>query len=460
MFAKNDGRASLLAASLIVSLTAALFVCGMSANISSPNVHVSAPIFFASASPDNLTLTLTTDKENYQNGQKIQISGTVKSSGGTPVENGVVAILFSRGEWSRRFGVGIDNGAYAENYIISFGDPDGTWAISVSAVDDNGNIGENYDNIVVSLPPNTIYYTVDFLSPPKNVIQSRGSVVMLSLQVKEAGVLVEGADVSYRSPTNDNVPMTEGAPGTYSATYTLKWDDPTGDWCISAEAKKMVGDNLKAGGSYTIVDVRSAVLQLNLLSPSGRGLGVGEQAEIKVRASYPDGTPVEGATVTLNVPGHENIVLVGEDNGVYKSSAISFENAGGWLISLTVADASGNSGSKSYVFNIVPPPAPSRVIYFLALVGVGLAIGISAVVLTRKKIYFSKLDAIRAEKKHITRLQTEAARKYFKEGSISRDTYDSLMQEHAKRLAELDKEERKRTGKAQKETSKKKETIR
>jgi hypothetical protein len=69
------------------------------------------------------------------------------------------------------------------------------------------------------------------------------------------------------------------------------------------------------------------------------------------------------------------------------------------------------------------------------------------------------LETIRAEKKHIARLQTEAAKKYFKEGSISRETYDSLMQEHARRLADLDKEERKRTGKASKGTSKKKETI-
>jgi len=456
VFVKNDGRVS-----LIVSLTAALLVYGILANVSGPNMTVSVPDFFASASPDNLTLTLTTDKENYQNGQKIQISGAVKSSDGTPLENGVATIFFSRGEWSRRLGVGVNNGAYAENYIISFGDPEGTWAMSASAVDDNGNIGENSDNIVVSLPPNTIYYTVDLLSPPKNIIQSRGSAIMLSLQVKEAGAIVEGASVSYRSPTNDNVPLAEGAPGTYSAIYTIKWDDPTGDWCISAEAKKMVGDNLKAGGSYTIVDVRPAVLQLDLLSPSGRELGVGEQAEIKVRASYPDGTPVEGATVTLNSPGYENIVLTGEDNGVYKSGAISFENAGGWLISLTVADANGNAGSRSYVFNIVPAPLPSGAIYLLALVVVGLAIGISAAVLARKKIYSSKLETIRAEKKHVARLQTEAAKKYFKEGSISRETYDSLMHEHAKRLADLDKEERKRTGKAPKGTSKKKEeTIR
>ncbi|PIU13353.1 MAG: hypothetical protein COT21_02170, partial [Hadesarchaea archaeon CG08_land_8_20_14_0_20_51_8] len=288
MFLKNDGRAS-----LIVSLTVALLVYGMLANVLSPNTPVSASNFFASASPDNLTLTLTTDKENYQNGQKIQISGAVKSSDGTPVENGVVAIFFSCDEWSRRLGVGINNGAYAENYIISFGDPDGTWAVSASAVDDNGNIGENSDNIVVSLPPNTIYYTVYLLSPPKNIIQYRGGAVMLSLQAKEAGVLVENANVIYRSPTNDNVSLTEGAPGTYSAIYTIKWDDPTGDWCISAEAKKTVGDNLKAGGSFTIVDVRPAVLQLDLLSPSERELGVGEQAEIKVRASYPDGTLVE-----------------------------------------------------------------------------------------------------------------------------------------------------------------------
>jgi hypothetical protein len=352
MFVKNDGRAL-----LIVSLTATLLVYGMLANISSPNMSVSASNFFASASPENLTLTLV------------------------------------------------------------------------------------------------------FLSPPENIIQSRGSTVTISLQVTEAGAIVGGASVSCSSPENDNIPLTEGAPGTYSATYTIKWDDPIGDWHISAEAKKTVGGNTKAGIISTIVDVRPAMLQLDLLSPSGREVGVGEQAEIKVRASYPDGTPVDGATVTLSALGHENIVLTGEDNGVYKSGVIRFENAGGLLISLTVADANGNAGSRNYVFNIVSAPPLSGVIYLLALVVVGLAIGISAAILARKKIYLIKLETIKTEKKHITRLQTEVAKKYFKDGSISRETYDSLMQKHARRLADLNTKERKLTGKASKGTSKKKETI-
>jgi hypothetical protein len=343
MFVKNDGRAS-----LIVSLTVALLVYGMLANVSSP---------LASASPDNLTLTLI------------------------------------------------------------------------------------------------------FLSPPENIVRSRGSTVTISLQVKEAGAIVGGASVSYSSPENDNLPLTENAPGTYKATYTIKWDDPIGNWRISAEATKTVGGNTKAGGSSIIVDIHPAVLQLDLLSPSGRELEVGERAEIKVRASYPDGTPVDGATVTLSALGHENTVLTGEDNGVYKSSAISFGNAGGLLISLTVADANGNASSINYVLNIVPAPPLSWVIYLSALIVVGLAVGISAAILARKKIYLIKLETIRTEKKHITRLQTEAAKKYFKDGSISRETYDSLMQAHARRLADLNTKERNLTGKASKGTSKTKETI-
>jgi len=450
---KNTGRASLLAASLVVSLAAVLLVCGMLANVS-----------FASASPDNLTLTLNTNKPSYSNGQTIIISGTVEGSDGTPIYSGVVRILFSCGEWSRKLDVEINNGTYEGEYAISLGDQEGTWTILASAVDGDGNTGEISLTIDVSLPSN-IYYTVGFQSPPENYSVLRGNAVTLSVQVKQSGDNIRGATVSYRSPTNDDVLLTESesAPGTYSATYALKWDDPTGDWCVSVEATLEVGTGTKAGGRYTIVNVRPAVLQLDLLNPSGRELEVGEQAEIKIRATYPDETPVEGATVTLNAPGHENILLLtGEGNGVYKSSAISFENAGSVLISLTVEDANGNClapGSGGYVLTIRPEPLPSGVIFLLAMVAVVLAIGISAAVLTRKKIGLTKLEAIRAEKKHITKLQTEAATKYFKEGSISRETYDSLMQGHARRLAELDKEERKRTGKASKETSKKKEKI-
>jgi len=436
-----------LAASLVVSLAAALLVCGMLANVS-----------FASASPDNLTLTLGTNWTSYTNGDTIKISGTVEGSDGTPVGGALVTIRLSCGEWSRRLFVEtIASGDYAVDYIISLGDQAGRWTILASAVDGDGNTGENSRTVDVSLPPNTIYYTVRFLSPQNNTPILRGSAVTLSLQVEEDNTLVDGADVSYRSPTNDNVSFAPvvGAQGTYSATYTLKWDDPTGDWCISAEAKKVTGVTTKVGGYYTIVDVQPAVLRLDVLSPSGLESVVGENAEIKVRALYPDGTPVEGATTTMNLAGHENIVLVGKGDGVYKSQAITFENSGGLLMSLTVEDANGNTVSGSYVLNIHPPPLPSGVIFLLAMVAVVLAIGVSAAVLTRKKIGSTKLETIRAEKKHIAKLQTEAARNYFKDGSISRGTYDSLMQEHVRRLAELDKEERKRTGKASKGTSKK-----
>jgi hypothetical protein len=458
VFVKNDGRASLLAASLVVSLAAALLVYGMLVNVSSPNMSVSASNFFASASPDNLTLTLATNKPSYQNGETILIDGTVNGSDGTPV-GGVVTILFSCGEWSRRLVVeAIASGDYVAEYTISLGDQSGPWTI-LARVDVDGNIGEISSNIDVSLP--SIDYMVRFLSPPNNSSKSRGSAVTLSLQVKEGDTLVDGAEVSYRSPKNDDVSLApvEGAPGTYSTTYIIGWDDPTGDWCISADVKKVTGGGTKVGGYYTIVDVQPAVLQLDLFSPSGLESRVGEQAEIKVRASYTDGTPVEGATATMNMAGYGNIVLVGEGNGVYKSRAISFENSGGLSISLTIVDADNNAGSGSYVLNILPAPLPSAVIFLLALVVVVLAIGVSAAVLTRKKIGLTKLEAIRAEKKHIVKLRTEAARKYFTEGSISRETYDSIMQGHARRMAELDKEERKRTEKASKGTSKKKVKI-
>ena len=439
MFVKNDGRASLLAASLAISLVAALIICGTLANVSP-----------ASASPGNLALTLTTNKTSYSNGETIHISGNVKDAGGAPVDGAVVTIRLSCGEWSRRLTANtVASGDYAVEYIISLGDQSGTWTILASAVDD-GNSGENSRTIDVSLPP--IHYTVGFLSPSKNVSISRGSPVTLSLRVEENGNPVTGADVVCRLPKNDDISLSAGTQeGTYSATYTLKWDDPLENWCISVEVEKITGSGTKVGGYYTIVDIQPAVLQLELLSPSGLESVVGEQTEIKVRVLYPDGTPVEGATTTVSMAGYENIVFAGEGNGVYKSNAISFEDSGGLPMSLVVEDANGNTGSGSYVLNIVSAPLPSGVVFLLAVVAVVLAIGVSSAVLTQKKISLTKLEKIRAEKKHIAKLQTEAAKKYFKDGSISRETYDSLMHEHARRLAELNKEERKRTGKASKE---------
>jgi hypothetical protein len=52
-----------------------------------------------------------------------------------------------------------------------------------------------------------------------------------------------------------------------------------------------------------------------------------------------------------------------------------------------------------------------------------------------------KLKGVRREIREIPKLKKEAMIKYFKEGSIERDTYDEMMDKYDIRLGELRKQE-------------------
>ena len=414
-------------------LPAVLIICA-----STPVIAFDLP---ASPSPENLTLTLTTDNQTYEKGQTVQISGTANDPENNPVTSGTAEVKLSCGEWSQRAEVQITEGSYSYSYPISFRDPDGTWTITVDATDELGNTGEKSENIVVSLPPN-IFYLVQFWSPVKNAFYSRGQGISVSVQVTEAGAPVENASVGCRSPRGENIVLTEISAGRYSATHTPGWDDPTGEWCISVEGKKVVDNVMKVGGGYTIVKIKPAALRLELISPTKPEFGVGESVEVSVRVTYPDGAPLENGTVTMSTPSGLPITLKGGENGVHETTYVtSSGEIGGWDVQIIALDPNGNLGSVNRIFYIAPPAYLNPIPFLLAIIGISVAI--AAVPFTRRRLRTLKLKAIEEEKKHIGKLREETEMKYFKEGSISREIYDLTVQELTRRMAEIEKESRK-----------------
>ncbi len=99
----------------------------------------------------------------------------------------------------------------------------------------------------------------------------------ISIEVSQGGVAVQNAEVSFNSPKGERVLLNEIAPGAYSAKHTLEWDDPSGVWCISAEAKKTTEN--KAGGSWIPIKIEPATLEVNLLSPTRRTFNVEDSVE-------------------------------------------------------------------------------------------------------------------------------------------------------------------------------------
>jgi hypothetical protein len=385
---------------------------------------------------ENLLLTLTTDKENYVNGEQVHVSGTAYQDNAPLSSN--ATLTFSSGEWERRAAILIDKGQYAYDYAISFGDPDGTWNVTLQVGD---NIVSN--NISVSLPPDTVYYTVEIWSPPEGHFYMRGTEVQISVSVTEAGTPVENAVVSCRSSKGDNLsPFIENSPGLYSMDYNLGWDEPLGKWCISVEAKKMVENQLMAGGSYTTVEIKPAAINLDILRPTTHRFARGETVGIEVRASYQNGALPENVLVTATLPDGENMSLRKGENDTYVGSyEITSENFAGWIMQTNANDSYGNSGTSSLVISVAPPKGSLPLLLVLLVVTISLASGIAPSLIGLRKRRAGRLESISEEKRDIRKDQAEIAVRYFKKGEIPRETYDKLMRELERRFTELEKEE-------------------
>jgi hypothetical protein len=396
----------------------------------------------------SITTTLTTDKESYEKGQQIQISGTAVDPRGNPVESGTATITLRCGGWSDQLSAQIADGAYADNYFIVFDRPDGDWLISVNAVDNRGNLSQTQENtnISVSTPVSWRYYTVTFLSPAPSTVYSRGSEVTVTVQITGSPEKVKGADVYLATPSGEIMTLTEGSPGIYSTMYVPGWDDPLGEWAVSVLGEKTVQGTYKAGTGSTSIDIAPASLQLELLEPSQRTFEIGKKVDMKVKVSYPDGSPVSEAIVAAGLPNGENLTLLNEGEGTYTGTySVDSKDLGAWGLTVSAVDAYGNSGASSEATLSVKELSPSSypIRYWWITIPVALACTLVPLPIVIKKLRIRKLKSIKREISATKKLRKELPKRYFVKGAIPRETYDSLMHQTMEKLMKLKKEARK-----------------
>jgi len=400
----------------------------------------------------NLTLTLNTDKTSYEKGQKIRISGTAKDPKENPVENGEATITLRSGKWTDQLVTLITDGTCAENYYITFDKPEGDWSISASAVDNRGNLGQSSENVIVSvsIPVAWKYYTITFLSPPPNTVCSRGEEVAVTVQITEGAEKISGADVYIATPSGEIITLAEGSPGIYSLVYAIRWDDPVGEWTVSVLGEKTVQGTYKAGTGSTSLDIAPADLKLELLKPSQRTFEVGEKVDIKVRVSYPNGSPVDGAIAAASLPDGENLTLLNEGEGTYRGTySVSKKDLGAWDLAVSAIDAYGNSGTSSEVTlsfkELSPSSYPIR--YWWITIPVAIVCVLTPTPIVVKKLRVRKLKSINSEIRATEKLRRELPERYFVKGGIPRETYDSLMHQSLEKLIKLKNEARRLQGK-------------
>lgn len=391
---------------------------------------------------NNITIAIKADKEVFQKGEKIHVFGNISQ---THQKNNIddINITYRYNKWKRFDSAKIKNNSFDFYYNISYGDPDGIWNLTTTIIDNEENVFSNDTKINVVPPPDILRFNVLLYSPPEDAVYYRGNIVDISVYVTEAGIGVNNAITSCIFSMNNRVNLTEIADGYYQGSYRIPWDSEIGFWSISIECIKQSGSSLKAGGSYTFVEVKPATISLELLKPTKNEYNIDESFSIIANLSYPDGKIVKDAEVIAKTPS-SNIELVDQQNGTYLIKyMISNDDLGSWFMDVYANDKYGNNAftSKTIQINEIEklniPLSNILGILFISL------IGFLAAYFFRRNFSVQRLNDIEEEIQEEEQIQNETVVKYFKTGSISRNTYDALMKQHTQRLGELNKEKSK-----------------
>jgi len=388
--------------------------------------------------------------KTYFKGQNLEISGFIHDFNGTPQENVSATISASHeGVLIFKKGVSIYKSGFFQYILpISFGEPDGIWDIKIEVMDKDGNEGNLNLKTNVLTPTGVAYYTVTFLSPLANGEFKRGSIVPLTVEIKEGEKLIENMSVDFINPRAEITSLQEVAPGTYTAEYKLKLDDPLGKWYIAVQAVKTINNITKAGGTKIPVVIWPATLNLALVEPKKTDFFTGLQTEIKVELSYSDGTKTEKADVFAAI-GNETIQLIETGLGEYSAFYVFTEkDVKAASLQLSASDIYRNSVALSpkaiEVEQIGKYELKLRLFYYnilarywyLFILGVILVILITEPLWHRTYLKRSLKMAIENEKR-VIEIEKDIQRKYFKHHSITREDYDKLMLKYRERTSDL-----------------------
>jgi hypothetical protein len=393
-------------------------------------------------------------QQNYSKGRSEYFSGRVADSNGIPQANATVNLAFSHGNKTMfsLAAVTAEDGTFNATQFFSFVLPDGTWNVSAYVRDQYWNEGNASAEISLSAPPDSAYYSMVFLSPVGGSIYSRAQSVPVTVQLTEGESAVENANVSFLSPQLETVFMEEVSPGTYSANYQLKLDEPLGAWDIGVQGFKTTDDGkMRAGWNTVQVRIGPTKLLPELTSPGRTDkLYANTTILLRMKATYPDGTPVRGGFGNLTV-SNSRIQVKEVEAGTYQGSYFIPESAAGGVLTvrLEFSDSAGNTGSLgpiSLSVEALPAPiAPTpfyQAYYETVLVPYWYVLALGALIATAvatPALHRMRMRALtqnlEGEIANVQKMEKEAQLNYYTKMNMSKQEYNALMNQYRQRLA-------------------------
>lgn len=133
------------------------------------------------------------------------------------------------------------------------------------------------------------------------------------------------------------------------------------------------------------------------------------------------------------------------DNGEWRTGITFVISGEGWhTVKYYSADAAGNTeGAKKFELKVYTPTLIPTILSqaWWALLSIAATSGVVSVFVARRVRSASSLKRIKRKKAELLKLKRKAEMRYFHEGTISRDSYDALIEDYERRRAKLENEQ-------------------
>ncbi len=379
-----------------------------------------------------LNVILSTDKGEYVKNEKIMVSGSVIDSLGRYVDGTLYVNLTCNGALVDSLKANVIGGFFNTSYRTSIIDPEGEWFLNASIVDKYNNTGSYYKLLTITSPPSGSYYVVNILSPIKGIIK-RGGAVKITAEVMLGNTSVSNANVSVKLPNGNHIDLKEISEGTYSQEYTIPLDAPLGVWNLEVLAEK---EGL-TGVSVVKVNIEPADIIINVLSPTRSTYSIGEDLSFKIKATYPNGDPVD--LPSLNVAlGSKNLTLQSIGNGIYSTTYSVSQGDKDLSVKVRITDQSNNTGAQEFTIRV---SGVSPLYYFKTyayIIWPIIALALAGIVFFATTILRKKsITNLVAKKKTLLTLKKKAQKSYYIDRSISKERYTELISKYDSEIKDL-----------------------
>ncbi|MFH1587051.1 MAG: hypothetical protein ABID38_04300 [Candidatus Diapherotrites archaeon] len=388
-----------------------------------------------------LNITLATDKEKYNVGDVIRAYGFLKKKE-TPFENLIDANILVEGRALYKKQISSSGeGKYEFEYHSSFLDRSGSWIITVHSIDQNGNVGLVTKTIEFSSPDITSFLEVELEDLNKTTYRRGESVELVARVRNKEGGLITDASVSTIGLRGEKIDFREIEDGKYLGTIPIGFDSEIGTHLFKVIALKVDGATTHGGGTETSIEVTAIEILYKLLEPSTTHYQIGEELLIKIRLTYPNDEPVTKSTIDANVNGNP-VGFRSVENGVYAGTYLIRESdSGAMILEFLAIDEYGNrsqAGSLELEVSGISIWHYVREFSLTVLILAFLGVVVAFVAFTYLN-YFRKIFFMKKRGGEIIALIKDAQTQYFKDATMDKRNYDSLIMDYMTELEDLKK---------------------